>query len=233
MPVELHLPDLPEVPIAVGRETRGTRETRARAPRPWRDRARDALSAWLPILLMVLLALGSWWLVRHAPSPLQPPVDGEVRTEPDYTLTGFVLERFEPDGRLKARLQGEAMRHYPATDRIEVDGLTLLAWSPDGRLTRARALRAVSNGDASEVQLMGEARVETVDRAGVPAVVTSDFLHLFTVTERVQTHRPVVLTRGATEVRASRLQYDHGSGLAQLGGPLRAVLPPRGAAAAP
>ena len=30
----------------------------------------DRLSLYLPIVLMGLLALGSWWLVRSAPRPL-------------------------------------------------------------------------------------------------------------------------------------------------------------------
>jgi|JI8StandDraft_2_1071088.scaffolds.fasta_scaffold20471_2 lipopolysaccharide export system protein LptC len=229
MPAELHLPDLPEVPISVGRagDRAGGRDPRSRSRGArWRER----LSAWLPIALMVLLALGSWWLVKNAPAPLKAPGEAPLRSDPDYTLSGFVLERFAADGRLKARLAGRAMRHFPATDRIEVDELTLLAWAPDGRVTQARAQRAVSNGDASEVQLHGEARVQTVDLQGVTAVMSSDFLHLFTVQERVVTDRPVVLTRGGTEVRAARLRYDHGTGLAQLGGPLRAVLPPRSAA---
>ena len=32
----------------------------------------DRLSLYLPIVLMGLLALGSWWLVRSAPAPWRP-----------------------------------------------------------------------------------------------------------------------------------------------------------------
>ena len=34
--------------------------------RLWRH-GREQLAAWLPVLVMMLFALGSWWLVRSAP----------------------------------------------------------------------------------------------------------------------------------------------------------------------
>ena len=61
----------------------------ARPRQPWLWRLGQGLSAYLPLLLMVLLALGTWWLVQNTPRPDLP---GEVvahRHEPDYTMQGF------------------------------------------------------------------------------------------------------------------------------------------------
>jgi lipopolysaccharide export system protein LptC len=227
MPVEVHLPDLPEVPISIGAPAAGA------APRPklrWHLRLRDVLSSYLPLLLMALLALGSWWLVKNVPPPLKPRVEAPPRSDPDYTMSKFVLERFEPHGRLKVRIEGEQMRHFPDTDRIEIDQLELRAFAPDGRVTVARARRALSNGDGSEVQLMGQARVDSVDAKGVPMVVASEFLHVYTVTERLRTHLPVTVQRAGAEMRAAGLDYEHAVGRLELLGPQRAVFPPRAGA---
>lgn len=221
MAVELHLPDLPEVPIALG----GAKPPRTR--QRWTVRLRDLLSAYLPLLLMALLAAGSWWLVKNAPGGVRQREDAPLRSDPDYTMSRFTLDRFEPNGRLKASMTGAQLRHFPDTDRIEVDQVQLRAIAPDGRITQATALRALSNGDGSEVQLFGKARVETVDKAGLPVVMTSEFLHLYTVSEKIRTHLPVQLTRGGTDFRAANLQYDHALGRAEFGGPQRAVFPPR------
>lgn len=221
MAVELHLPDLPEVPIALG----GNKPPRRR--QRWTIRLRDLLSAYLPLLLMAVLAAGSWWLVKNAPGAARTREDVPLRSDPDYTMSRFTLDRFEPTGRLKASMTGEQLRHFPDTDRIEVDRVQLRAIAPDGRVTLATANRALSNGDGSEVQLFGQARVETIDKAGLPVVMTSEFLHLFTVTEKIKTHLPVQLTRGGADFRAANLQYDHALGRADFGGPQRAVLPPR------
>ena len=35
----------------------------------WAQQGWERLSLYLPVLLMGLLALGTWWLVRNAPQP--------------------------------------------------------------------------------------------------------------------------------------------------------------------
>ncbi len=223
MSVELHLPDLPEVPITLGPAAGAP----PRPPLPWHLRLRELLSAYLPLLLMALLALASWWLVKNAPRPAAVPESTVVRTEPDYTMTQFALERFGADGRLRLRIEGERLRHFPDTDRIEIDRAQIRAYAPDGRVTLATAQRALGNGDGSEIQLLGGAEVTAEDASGVPLVMRGEFLHAFLVTERVQTHLPVLVRHGATELKAAGLSYDHATRRLELKGPLRAVMAPR------
>lgn len=222
MSVELHLPDLPEVPISLGASP-----GRARVEQPWPRRLRDALSAYLPLLLMVLLALATWWLVKNSPRP--PSTDGErpPSTAPDYTMTDFSVDSFDAAGRLKLRIEGDRLRHYPATDRIEVDGARIRAIAPDGRVTLAHARRAIGTGDGSEMQLLGGAEVTSVDAQGAPLLVQGEFLHAFLVTEQVRSHLPVLLRAAGTEMHAAGMDYDHATGRLELKGPLRAVMPPR------
>jgi lipopolysaccharide export system protein LptC len=225
-PVELHLPDLPEVPLSLGPVVAPAGEERRRAM-PWHLRLRETLSAYLPILLMAALALATWWLVKNSPKPPGEVAPRAVSAEPDYTMSGFALERFAPDGRLVLRIEGAQMRHYPATDRIEIDGALIQAWSPAGRLTRASAARAVGTGDGSELQLLGVAEVVGEDAAGVPLLMRSEFLHAFFIDERVESDRPVLVRHGATELRAAGLLYAHASQRLELKGPLKVTLTPR------
>jgi lipopolysaccharide export system protein LptC len=226
MSVELHLPDLPEVPISLG-------PLRAGAPRvamPWHLRLREAVSAFLPLLLMALLALASWWLVKNSPRPAGPAEERVVSPDPDYAMSEFSLERFDSNGRLKLRIEGARLRHFPATDRIEIDAAHIRAIAADGRVTLASAQRGVGTGDGSELQLLGGAEVTSEDAAGLPVVMRGEFLHAFLVTERVVTHLPVMVQRGATLVQAAGLDYDHAARRLLLKGPMRAVLAPRSAA---
>ena len=227
-PVELHLPDLPEVPLSLGPVVAPAGEER-RLAMPWHLRLRETLSAYLPILLMAALALATWWLVKNSPKPPGEVAPRAVSAEPDYTMSAFALERFAPDGRLVLRIQGAQMRHYPATDRIEIDGALIQAWSPAGRLTRASAARAVGTGDGSELQLLGGAEVVGEDAAGVPLLMRSEFLHAFFIDERVESDRPVLVRHGATELRAAGLLYAHASQRLELKGPLKVTLTPRAA----
>jgi len=224
MAVELHLPDLPEVPIALG-PVRGSTPPRPRAP--WHLRLRDTLSSYLPLLLMLLLALATWWLVKNTPLGAGAPAVAVIRHDPDYTMTGFAIERFTSDGRLKLRIEGDTLRHYPDTDRIEADNVRIRALAPDGRVTLASAARAIGNGDGSEVQLVGGAQVTSDDGSGGPPIeMRGEFLHAFLVSERVRSHLPVQVRRGTMELRAAGLDYDHATRLLQLQGPVHAVMPP-------
>jgi lipopolysaccharide export system protein LptC len=201
----------------------------ARPRQPWLWHLGQWLSGYLPLLLMALLALGTWWLVQNTPRPDGPREAALPRHEPDYTMQGFTLQRFGADGRLKVQLQGTQMRHYPDTDTLEIDGVTIRALSPDGSVTRAAARRALSNADASEVQLLGGAQVvrEAVGDAQ-PIEFESEFLHAFLTTERLRSHLPVHLRQGTSDLRVGGIDYDNLTRTAKLSPPVRARFdPPR------
>jgi len=192
----------------------------------WPLRLLGAATSYLPVLLMALLALGTWWLVKNTPSAPVVPASTEVRRDPDYTMTEFAIERFDRDGRLRVRVDGERLRHFPDTDRYEIDRARIRSLAPDGQVTVAVAERALANGDVSEVQLLGGAKVTHQGPQGLPLEIRSEFLHAFLVTEKVQTHLPVRVDDGTNELRADGLSYDHGRRLLDLKGRVRALLAP-------
>ena len=72
------------------------------ATAPWPTRLLDVISAYLPLLMMAVLALGTWWLVRNAPNVDTPREAAPLRHEADYTMTRFVVQRFGSDGAISA-----------------------------------------------------------------------------------------------------------------------------------
>jgi lipopolysaccharide export system protein LptC len=229
-PPELHLPDLPEVEVSLAAVPSPLRR---RDRRSWSRRLRDLLATYLPLMLMALLALGTWWLVKNTPRPPVATENAAVRREPDYEMRDFAITRFAADGRVKVRIEGQVLRHYPDTDRLEIVGADIHAVSLDGRTTQARAARALANGDASEWQLSGGARVVTQMPGGAPIDIESEFLHAFIHTERVRTHLPVLVRRGSDELRAGGLAYDNLTQRLELAGPVRARFAPAPARVAP
>jgi len=200
------------------------RAARPRVAWPWR--LVELVSAYLPVVLMALLALGTWWLVKNSPRPAPDVPTAAVRHEPDYTMQRFTVQRFTPAGRLRAQLEGEELRHYPDNDTAEIDHVQLRAWGEAQQLTTATARRALVNGDATEVQLLGGAQVVRETRDGAPAIeFRGEFLHAFLDTERVRSHLPVVVRRGATEIRGDALDYDNLERVVQLRGRVRARFP--------
>ena len=196
-------------------------------------RSWDQFSLYLPVVLMGLLALGTWWLVRNAPAPLLPTIDRGPSHQPDYFMKAFSVKSFDAMGRLQSEIQGAVGRHYPDTDTLEIDKVHMRSVTPEGRVTVATADRALSNADGSEVQLFGNAivtREPLPTRPGAPAQprleFRSDFLHAYTGTERVRSDKPVVLTRGNDRFTADGMDYDHLDQVLQLRGRVRGVLQP-------
>lgn len=191
----------------------------------------DSVSIYLPVLLMGLLALGTWWLVRNAPQAPGTSATPVSSSGPDYFMRQFSVQRFDPTGRLESEVQGEMARHYPTNDTLEIDQVRIHARTIQGQQTQARADRALSNSDGSEIQLFGNA---LITRQGPSAASTppmefrGEFLHLWPQSERVRSHLPVRLTRGQDQFTADTMEYDHLEQVLQLRGRVRGTLmPPR------
>lgn len=192
----------------------------------------DRLSIYLPIMLMGLLALGTYWLVRSTPLLETGTVDQPVRRDPDYLMERFSVKTFDAEGRLKSEVSGLQARHYPHTDILEIDQVRIRSINSRGHVTVASARRALANNDASEVQLIGDAMVvreAAVDRAGatLPRVSFSgEFLHAFLEDERIKSHKPVELMRGNDRITAESMDYSNFDQVMELRGRVRGTLQP-------
>ena len=193
----------------------------------------DKASMYLPVLIMGLLALGTWWLVRNAPKPIAVGTEKVLQHDPDYFLKDFVIKNFEASGRLKSRLNGTTGEHFPDTDTLEIDDARMLSFTPDGRKTVGRSNRALSNGDGSEIQMFGQAvitREPMAARAGqkaLPAMqLESEFLQIWPNEERVSTNKPVVMTRGSDKFTGDSMQYHHLDQILQMQGRVKGVIEP-------
>ncbi len=193
---------------------------------------RDQLSTWLPALLMMLFTLGTWWLVRSAPKIPSADEARAVSKEPDYFMQQFRVRSFDPTGRMTSDLTGVEGHHYPVTDLLEVKDPHMRSIDEQGRTTVATALKGISNGDGSEIQLLGNAVVvrEPIKRPDGTVVPRMEFrgeyLHAFVDEDRVSSDKPVELLRGTDRFVGDHFEYDNNTGVAELKGRVRGVIQP-------
>lgn len=203
-------------------------------PSPWSlvRAALDHASVYLPIILMGLMALGTYWLARNTPSLAPAEVQRPATHDPDYFMRRFSVKTFDAGGRLKSEVYGTEARHYPDTDTMEIDKPRIRTFNARGELTVATARLALSNSDASEVQLIGEAvvtREATTGQNGQsrPRLeFRGEFLHVFVETEKVKSHKPVELVRGDTRFTAEGLEFDNLDQVLELRGRVQGTLVP-------
>ena len=206
------------------------REPWLRALRAW-----DRVSIYLPIVLMGSLALGTYWLVRNSPVYASQETAKVIKHDIDYYMRKFTIKSFDEQGTMRSEVKGLEVRHFADTDTLEIDQPHINSVSDTGRNVVSTADRALSNGDGSEVQLMGNARVirEAVvgkDGVALPRMEFSgEFLHAYAKDERVKSHLPVVLTRGSDQFTGDTFAFDNATGIADLKGRVKAVLTPRAA----
>lgn len=204
----------------------------------WLWKAWDRAALYLPMLLMGVLALGAYWLVENAPAPQVAADARPARSEPDYYMRNFAVRSFLENGQLRSEVFGEEARHFPDTDMLEIDKVRIRSFDDQNRLTTATANRALSNSDASEVQLFGNAVVvrEAMKAANGELIPRTEFrgehLHAYMDDDRVRSDKPVQITRGDDRFTADTMAYDDQQGVMDMRGRVRGILAPRPPSAA-
>lgn len=207
----------------------------AHAPAKRRNLSRwwDQLSIYLPVVLMMLLALASYWLLRATPEPEVPRPKRDVTHEPDYFMHRFSVKVFEPGGALKTELYGTEARHHPDTGTLVVDAARIRSFGPQRQLSTATARQITSNDEGTEFLLEGDAAVVRQASRGakgepLPRIeFHGQLLRVVTQPEHVSSELPVVLIRGLDQITANTLDYQGDSRVAELTGQVKARFAPR------
>ena len=193
----------------------------------------ERLSLYLPVILMGALALGTYWLVRSTPLQAAPIFKVPARHEPDYFMRMFSVKTFDRAGRLTNEVTGANARHFPDTDTLEIDSALIRSFNEEGKLTIATADHALTNANATDVKLFGNARVvrdPTLNPAGQlqPKMeFRGEFLHIVKDLQTIKSHKPVDLIRGNERFSADSLNYNHVDRVIQLQGRVKGTLIPQ------
>ena len=194
----------------------------------WVRRLLDKLSIYLPMVVMALLASGSWWLVRSMPELLTPTADKPVRQEPDYRLADFSVKSFDVNGRLTREVSGDTAQHYPATEAMHIEQVRIYAQGESGAKMNARAAQGVATDDGTQVTLIGDAYAikhphdtsPRIELRGARLVALPD-------EDRLVSSDPVHITRDRDVFTAETMDFNSNTGEYLLQGRVRGILAPK------
>lgn len=196
----------------------------------WMSQWWNQASLYLPVALMGLLALASYWVVSRSPAPEEPRPPRPLTADPDYFMREFAVRTFTADGQLRTEIEGSELRHYPADRMIHVDQARLHSINEQGHLTTARAQRLITNDAQTFYQLLGEV---TIVREG--ATLTNgqrlprlefrgEIINYDVNQEELRSDQPVLLIRDRDQMQADSMVYHLDRAIAVMDGRVRVTL---------
>jgi lipopolysaccharide export system protein LptC len=156
---------------------------------------------YMPILIMSLLSLGTYWLVKAT-----TPQTQETRAKqhiPDYIVDGVTMTSLRADGSTKSRILSRKLVHFEDDLSSHLEYPIARQFNPGKPAVTVRSDTGILNGDMSLLNLIGNA---TLIRPNQPATdsmqalprlyMASSHFTVFLNDDVVKTTRPVTLEQG-------------------------------------
>lgn len=170
---------------------------------------RPRRGAALTLAFMLLLAGGSFWLLKQAQQPEQGAAKKAAQGVPDYTMHQFRYVVAGKRGASDYLVEGDLLSHYPDRNETVVQVFRMTRYDPNRPTMTLTADSARTNADRSEFHLYDNVILRRpTDSNGETLVVTSDYMLVLTKKEVVKSHRPVQAEQGGTTLKGIGMTAD-------------------------
>jgi lipopolysaccharide export system protein LptC len=157
----------------------------------------------IPLVIMSLLTLASFWFLKKNTSEELPSPPRVLTHEPDYIFSNAKLTVLNIDGTTKYRLLGKEFKHYEDDASIDVNLPKLRLMNPKAPPLTIIANKGHITGDLDIVELFNNAdisRPAEVSPSGKvinPSLrMQSNYLKFFINEDKMTTHLPIKIQRG-------------------------------------
>lgn len=169
---------------------------------------KPASTRLFPLLLMLTLALLTFWLERLVQE--EPQLTAPRRHDPDYTAEGFSLVQYNRAGEPVSTISAAKMVHFPDDNSTELVAPRAVQTNPGQPRLTLSAQRGTLSQDGNELFLYDSVRMLREGGAEVPASeVRTDFLHVVSARSLVRSDREVQITEPGRTVSARGMEYDN------------------------
>jgi lipopolysaccharide export system protein LptC len=181
----------------------------------------------IPLVAMAALAGITYWLLQ-ATLPRQD--EGLVRPKqhtPDYFADSFSVSELDQSGATQYRLTAATLVHYEDDEVSDLTKPAIRAFQPGKPIVTATGDTGTVNGDASIVDLYGNARILRAAGDGDPPMqADSSHFRVLVNDDVIETEKPVKLQRGQSIMTASGMNYNNVTRVMQLFGNVRGAIAP-------
>jgi lipopolysaccharide export system protein LptC len=180
------------------------------------------------MVLGVVLALGSFWLVQVI-SRGELGVEGDtLKTEPDYFVEKFSFVRMTLAGQPGYIISGDKLTHRPSDDSLDVVHPVVQNLASKQPPMTMNAHYAHIDQGRNVVDLMGDVDIRRPQLGAVQAMtLKTDALTVFTDEDRMETTRAFQLAIGNTRVTGVGMKANNATGQLAVQSKMQLNFPPR------
>lgn len=168
----------------------------------------DRLRAWLPLLPVLGLLLGSYWLNTQ----VQPVASatGNPRHDVDFVVGGVRSATLDAEGQPRFLLRAEKMWHYPDDDTTHLQNPSLTSFVKDQPPAQFDAQSGMINSQGDEINLRGDVRiVRTVAAPASAQHFNTEYLRVLPDKGWAETDFPVQMFDRYNTLTAVGMQLDN------------------------
>lgn len=168
-----------------------------------------------PLLLMLSLALLTFWLERTARIEQGHP--SLRRHDPDYIVHNFKIVGYGPTGMAESVLSARKMVHYPDDDSTELQAPRSVQTKPGEAPLTLTAERGAMSQDGEDTFLYDNVLLV---RSAIPQQpemrMQTSFLHLVRTRSLVRTDREIAIREEGRYLTGRGMEYDNGTRIFHL-----------------
>ena len=162
-----------------------------------------ALLRLMPLILMGLLTLLTFWLVQRNTPPEKSTLERVRLHEPDYTIKDGALSALNELGNTKYRILGKKVTHYDDDASIDILTPRMRLFQPDKAPVTVKSDTGHLDGDLTILDLFDNASIfrpaqaaSSSQPATLRMLASSSYFKVFINDDIIETNRPITLEQG-------------------------------------
>lgn len=171
------------------------------------SRISSRLQAWLPLLPLIFLVFGSYWLTLQV-QPL-PPAHKEMRHDIDFVVEDLSTTALNEKGQTKYILSAKKMWHFPDDNTTHLDLPFFTSPHADQPPLHITALTGTLSDKGEQVYLYDNVEVtRDAFKTTSERKFLTDYLHITPNRDWAETDHPIVMFDSSNVVTAVGMQLD-------------------------
>lgn len=153
----------------------------------------ERLRSWLPLIPLLLLLAGTYWLNQQV-RPVPPKPDDSKRHDIDYSVENLSSVTLDEHGQARYLMTTEKMWHYPDDDTTFLDHPHLISLHTNSWPVITSSLTGKLSSHGDEVFLYDDVtviRLPEVDRDKL--TFSTEYLHVLPNKDQADTDYPVMI----------------------------------------